>query len=272
MSVRGRMRISWQPAVVVALGLVAGLVGEAPTAMAQAAPTDRIVVRLDFGSRTASRTFASTQVFPVFSEQGRFQADYEIEGGGVIDYGVSFLVWRNLAVGLEVSGYRSSNSALLASEVPHPFFFDLPRTTTGVAGGLEREELAVHVRAMWMMQLTDWLVLSVSGGPSVINAQQDLVASVEHAEIGFPFDDIIFVGHTVTGQSSNTIAVNGGVDIDTFFLHRLPFLNRYEPLEHVGIGLLIRYVRGSVDVQLGETPIEVDLGGLQVTSGLRFRF
>ena len=272
MSLRRRRRTSWQRAVGVALGLVAGLVGEAPEAAAQPAPTDRIVVRLDFGSRPASRTFAATRAFPVFSEQGVFQADYEIGGGGLVDGGVSFLIWRNLAVGLDVSSYRSSNSAQLSSEVPHPFFFDLPRTTTGVAGGLVRDELGVHVRAMWVMQLADWLVVSASAGPSLINAQQDLVASVEHTEVGFPFDDLIFTGHTVTAQSSNTVGVNAGVDIDTFVLHRLPFLNRYAVLERVGIGLLLRYVRGSVDVQVGDDPVDVDLGGFQVTTGLRFRF
>ena len=267
-----RRRTSRQRAVAVVLGLVAGLVGDASEVAAQPVPSDRIVVRLDFGSRTASRTFAATRVFPVFSEQGLFQADYEITGGGIVEGGVSFLIWRNLAVGLDVSSYRSSNSAQLNSEVPHPFFFDLPRTTTGVAGGLVREELGIHLRGLWVMQFTDWLVVSVSGGPSLINAQQDLVASVEHAEVGFPFDDIVFTGHTVTGQSSNTVGVNAGVDIDTFVLHRLPFLNRYEILERVGIGMLLRYVRGSVDVQVGDSPVEVDLGGLQTTVGLRFRF
>ena len=272
MAVRRRTRTSWQRPVAVALGLVAGLVGEAPAATAQPAPADRLVVRLDFGSRTASRTFAATREFPVFSEQGLFEADYEIGGGGIVDGGVSFLIWRNLAVGLDVSSYRSSNSALLTSEVPHPFFFDLPRTTTGVAGGLVRKELGVHVRAMWVMQLADWLVVSASGGPSLINAQQDLVASVEHTEVGFPFDDVIFTGHTATAQSSNTVGVNVGVDVDTFVLDRLPFLNRYEVLKRVGIGLLLRYLRGSVDVQVGDVPVEVDLGGLQLTGGLRFRF
>ena len=43
-------------------------------------------------------------------------------------------------------------------------------------------------------------------------------------------------------------------------------------MEHVGLGLLIRYVSGSVDLQVGDDAAEVDLGGLQLTIGLRFRF
>ena len=267
-----RKRMSWPRVVAVVLGLVPGLVGGAPEATAQPAPSDRFLARVNVGSRTVSRTFATTRVFSVFSEQGGFEADYEIAGGRIIDGGVSFLVWRNLAVALDMSKYRSSNPAQLNSHVPHPFFFDLPRSTTGVAGGLKRQEIAMHLRGQWVMQFTDWLVVSLSGGPSLINARQDLVASVEHVEIGFPFDDVLFAGHGVTSQTSNTVAVNTGVDIDTFFLHRLPYLNRYEVVQRVGIGLGIRHVRGSVDVLVGDTPVEVDLGGLEVTSGLRFRF
>ena len=262
----------WRRAVALTVGLVAGPVGGATDATAQPAPTDRIAVWLDVGWRPASRTFGSTRVFPVFSELGNFQASYAIEKGGVIAGGVSFGLWRNLAVGLDVSSYRSVNPARITAELPHPFFFDLPRTTMGEAGGLERQELGVHIRALWVMQLTNWLVVSASSGPSLINAQQDLVSSVEHTEVGFPFDDIIFSGHTVSSQSATTAGMNSGVDIDTFVLHRLPFLNRFAVMEKVGLGLLLRYVRGSVDMQLGDDLTEVDLGGLQVTTGLRFRF
>ncbi len=259
-------------AVALTVGLVAGLVGGATDATAQPAPTDRIAVWLDVGWRPASRTFGSTRVFPVFSELGSFQASYAIEKGGVIAGGVSFRLWRNLAVGLDVSSYRSVNAAQLTAELPHPFFFDLPRSTMGEADGLERQELGVHIRALWVMQLTNWLVVSASVGPSLINARQDLVSSVEHTEVGFPFDDIIFAGHTDSSQSATTAGMNSGVDIDTFVLHRLPFLNRFAVMEKVGLGLLIRYVRGSVDMQLGDDRAQVDRGGLQVTTGLRVRF
>ena len=259
-------------AVALWLGLVAGLLGGPHDATAQPAPTERFVVWVDLGFRPASRTFGSNRVFPVFSEMGTFQANYAIGEGSIIDGGVSFRFWRNLAIGLDVSSYRSVHSALITAELPHPFFFDLPRTTTGVAGGLERQEFGAHIRALWMMRFADWLVVSASVGPSLINARQDLIASVEHTEVGFPFDEVIFAGHTVNGQSQTTFGMNGGVDIDTFVLHKLPFLSRYEVMSAIGIGVLIRYVWGSVDLMVGDVPVDVDLGGLQVTTGLRFRF
>ena len=262
----------WRRATALSIGLVAGLLGTSPDAMAQPAPTDRFVVWADVGYRPASRTFASSRVFPVFSEPGNFQASYAIEGGGIVGAGISFRFWRNLAIGLDVSHYRSVNSAQVTAKLPHPFFFDLPRTTTGLADGLERQEIGAHLRALWMAQVADWLVVSVSGGPSLINARQDLLASVEHIEVGFPFDEVVFVGHTVNGQSQTTFGFNGGVDISTFVLHKLPLLKRYEVMRHIGIGVLFRYVRATAALTIGDDLADVDLGGLQVTTGVRVRF
>ena len=265
-----RKRTSWR-VVALTTWLVTGLIG-AHDAAAQPAPTDRIVVRVDVGSRPASRNFASTTGFTLFSEPGSLRADYEIQPGSIFEGGIAFRFWRNLAVGLDVSSYQSRNPAQVGADLPHPFLFDFPRTTTGVARGLERQELSLHVRALWMMRLADWLVVSVSGGPSLIIARQDLVSSVEYTEVEFPFVEVLFSGHTVNAQSENALGLNGGVDIDTFVLHRLPFLNRHGVVRHVGLGLLIRYVRGSVKLQLGDDPIDVDLGGIQLTAGLRLRF
>ena len=239
---------------------------------AQGRPTERITARIDGGWRPAARTFAGTTTFEAFSERGSFEVDYEIRQGVVIDGGISFLLWRNLAVGLDVSSYASINPARLNTRLPHPFFFDLPRATSGVAGGLRREELGVHLRALWVNQFSDWLVVSFSGGPSLINARQDLVSSVQHREVGFPFGEIIFEGHSQTTQSQNTLGVNMGIDIDAYVLHRMPFFSGFDAMRQVGLGVLFRYVSGSADLQVGDSPVTVDLGGLQVTTGIRFRF
>ncbi|MDE0828625.1 MAG: hypothetical protein OSB03_05445, partial [Vicinamibacterales bacterium] len=99
-----------------------------------------------------------------------------------------------------------------------------------------------------------------------------LVSAVQHTEVDFPFSQIVFSGHTVNSQSETTRGLNGGIEIDSFVLHRLPFLRNFEVMERIGVGLLIRYVRGTVMLPVDNDPIEVDLGGLQITSGVRFRF
>ena len=249
---------------------MAGLLGGAHDAWAQAAPTDRVVLWLDVGARTASRTFGSGQAFEAFAEEGNFQASYDIEHGAIIQGGVTYRLWRNLAVGLDVSSYGSVHSAQITTELPHPFFFDLPRTTAGEASGLERQEFGTHLRAMWAMQFFDWLVVSASTGPSLISARQDLVTSVEHTEVGFPFDEAVFAGHTVRSQSQTSLGMNAGIDIDAYVLDKVPFVNRFSGSRRLGIGVLIRYLRSTLDLLTGDDPI--DLGGLHVTTGIRVRF
>ena len=258
-------------------GLILGLVVlalavEAPPAQAQPAPSERVVAWLDLGWRPLSRTFATTQTLELFSEQGAFQADYAVDGGGIFDGGISVQLWRNLAVGLDVSRYRSVNSARVRSEVPHPFFFDLPRTTTGVVGGLERRETGLHIRALWVTQLADWLVVSASFGPSAFNAKQDLISDVEHTEGAFPFSHVLFTGHRVSSQSATTLGVNSAVDVNTYLLDRLPFLRNYDKIRHFGLGVQFRYVRGNVTMPVGDHFADVDLGGFHVTFGSRVRF
>ena len=248
--------------------LLLTLGGMASDAKAQPISSEAFNARLDIGWRPASRTFAGTRVFPLWEEQASFHSEYDVAGGGVIDGGLSFLMWRHLAVGIDVASYRSVNQANITSEIPHPIFFDLPRSTSGVAGGLKRQELGVHLRVAWMTQITDWLVLSLSSGPSLINARQDLVATVQHSEIAFPYDKLQFDSHTATAQSETTLGWNAAVDVNVFVLRNLP----YRVLQRVGFGFLLRYVRGSVDLSVSDTPIEVDLGGLQMTTGLRFSF
>lgn len=254
------------------LCVLAGLLVTAPAASAQPAPTERIIVRLDSGWRPASRTFADTRVFTANLEQGRFAVDYELKDGGVVDGGISFLLWRNLAVGFDMSSFRTVHDARIDSELPHPFFFDFPRMTNGRAGGLERREVSFHVSAMWVSQITEWLAVSAFAGPSIISATQDLVSAVQHTEVGFPFNEIIFSGRTVSSQSQTTRGLNGGIEINSFVLHRLPFLRKFEVMDRIGVGLLVRYVRGTVLLPVDDDPIEVDLGGLQITSGVRLRF
>ncbi|MBM62392.1 MAG: hypothetical protein CL484_05530 [Acidobacteria bacterium] len=244
-----------------------GLLGRDVAAEPDPKP-DTINARVNFGWRPTSRNFGGTNAFQVWEEQGSFHSDYEISGGGVTDAGLEMSFWKSLGVGLDISSYKSVNSAKIASRIPHPFFFDLPRSSNGTALGLTRQELGMHLHASWTLQPINWLELSLSGGPSLINARQDLVSTVEHTETGFPFDSVQFSGYSTTTQSETTLGWNTAVDVRAFVLQSMS--NRF--LQRLGVGLLLRYMRGSVSLAIANTPVEVDLGGLQVTSGIRFRF
>ena len=251
--------------------LVAGVVS-AGDAAAQPVPTDRVVARVDFGWQSVSRTFAATTEFELFEEGGHFKSLYQPRSGGVVEGGISFLLWRNLAVGVDVSRLRSATPALLSTAVPHPFLFGFHRMATGVADGLERQQLVVSLRALWMMQLGDWLVVSAGGGPNFSHVRQDLVSSVEHSDGEFPFIDTVVVGHTADERSGTSRGFGAGIEVYSFALHRVPWLRSYQIVENIGLGLLIRYAWSSAPMTGSDGGlVPVDLGGLQLTMGLRFR-
>ena len=267
------VRRTWRPfwreagAVLVIWIVIAGDV------LAQPVASERVVAHIGVGWRPASRTFAGSTPFRLFLEEGTLQTDYRIQGGGILGGGISFRLWRNLALGVDVSSYRAIHPAAIDAQVPHPLFFDYPRRISGVVGGLERRERAGHLRGIWVTQLTDWLSISFSGGPSVIDATQEFVTALEYVENEFPYTDLHFAGHSIDAQSGKTAAINGGIGVDLLNLHRLGFLRRYEIMEHIGFGVMARYVRGSMDMEVGDRgTLNVDLGGLQLTTGLRFRF
>jgi len=256
----------------ISLSLVIGLAVGVTDAKAQQVPTDRLVLQLDIGWRLAPRPFVIRRVFPVFSELGSLRADHQIQGRGITRGGFSLRLWRNLGVGFDLSNHRSLNSALITSRIPHPFFFDSPRTTKDAVNGMKGKQVGIHSRALLMMKVTDWLTISVSGGPSLINLQQELVAEVAHKEIEYPYEEILVSGRTVHTSSGNTIGLNGGVDIDAFVLDKIPLLGRFDVMKNVGLGLLIRHVRGSAHLKVVNESIEVNVSGLRVTTGLRIRF
>ena len=58
-------------------------------------------------------------------------------------------MWRALAAGVSVTRFKDSRDVPISGTVPHPFFFNRARSITGVTSGA-RQEMAVHVDAMWV--------------------------------------------------------------------------------------------------------------------------
>ena len=63
----------------------------------------------------------------------------------------------------------------ISGTVPHPFFFNRARAISGVTSGA-RQEMAVHVDAMWVVPIRPKMTLAVFGGPSFYNVKQTVVS------------------------------------------------------------------------------------------------
>jgi hypothetical protein len=239
----------------IALFVAATMVASPGAAAAQTAWTDRGYVNVS-GFYQPSSSFSTTVTPTDFAEASIIDTSYKTGSVPGFDAGGGVRVWRNLAVGVDVSYLSKGDSGAIDAQIPHPFFFNRLRTVSGDASGLAHQETAVHVQALWMMPLRDRWQLAIAGGPSWFSVGQDLVSDVTVTQT-YPYDTATFASATITHRSASRIGFNAGADVT------------YRLRPHVGLGFGVTYSRASVPL---DDTLTVEAGGARVGGGLRFRF
>jgi hypothetical protein len=175
------------------------------------------------------------------------------------ELGVHFRFAGPFAVGATVQRFENDRDASYTASLPHPFFFDRFRELSGVASGLTYEELAVHVDAV---VTKSWGPLTVDAfaGPSWFRSRTEVLIDLDYDEV-FPYDEVFFRGVQGRVLESEPIGYNVGASV-TFRIARI-----------FGVDFGARYseARSKLFVEDGRD-VELDLGGLNVSAGLRFLF
>jgi hypothetical protein len=224
------------------------------------AAQDRVRVDVSAGQQATATQFRQAGTFEEFLENASFNVANEVKKDAFYDVAFNVRLWRGLSAGLAVSYFTKADDAAVEASIPHPFFFDRPRSIGGPGAGLKRTETGVHILVAWIVPATDRFELTFSGGPSVFQVQQDLVQRVSYSQ-SYPYDAAQFTG--VAAQRIKDDAVGGNVGADvTWKLSR-----------HVGIGAAIRYSHATFDTSIvSSEPTSFDVGGLHAGGGLRFIF
>jgi hypothetical protein len=223
---------------------------------------DRVMFGLSYGVQASSADINSSGTFTIYDEQGTVNSQSSFGAGGLFDLSVGVRVWRNLGIAGGYHFYSSTGDGTIEGTVPHPLFFDRPRSFSQSVDGLERKEQAGHLMFGWMVPLSDRFDVFVYAGPSFFRVKQDVVDSVEVPSEQPPFTSVTVVPHTTTYQESVT-GYNVGADASYFFndSDRMRF----------GVGGFFRYTGASAD--LGpDGATSTDLGGAQFGFGARVRF
>lgn len=226
----------------------------------RSAAQDRVRVDLSAGQQTTATQFSQAGTFEEFLENASFNVDNQVNKDAFYDAGFNVRLWRGLSAGLAVSYFTKTDNAAVAASIPHPFFFDRPRSISGPGTGLKRTETGVHIVVAWTVPATDRFELTFSGGPSVFQLQQDLVQRVSYSQ-NYPYDAAQFTGVAAQRIKDHAVGGNAGADV-TWKLSR-----------HVGIGMVLRYSRATFDARIASgEPTSFDVGGLHTGAGLRFIF
>jgi hypothetical protein len=209
------------------------------------------------GWQATSTTFSDSRSLATLtgdSEQRQMTSKYEVKAGPMFDIGAGIRLVKNLGVGVAVTRFSVSNDVAIDATVPHPFFFNTPRALTGTTPGT-REELAIHVDAVYVIPGKK-LQVAIFGGPTFFNAKQTVVSDFTYNDV-YPYDTPpTFTGATSAEESKSVTGFNVGADIGYYFTNVF------------GVGGVIRFSRGTLASSIGD----LDLGGPQVSAGVRIRF
>ena len=221
---------------------------------------DRIWVSVNAGMQVPGGDISDRFEFERFVETATAEVDYDSEPGVFFDGGVGFLLWKRLGAAVSFSRFTRDGSAQVDARIPHPFFDNRHREISGTADGVTRTETGIHMQATITAAAGDSFIVILSGGPSYLNVEQDLVSGVRYTE-SFPFDEATFTTADLARESGSALGFNAGADV-------IWMVGR-----QWGIGGLVRYTRTTVDLETNDgRTIGVKAGGLQAGAGIRLRF
>ena len=193
-------------------------------------------------------------------EQARYSGVHAQATAPGFDVGAGVRASGNFAFGVAVSYGTNEGEAAVSARAPHPFFFNRDREFSGLATGLARQEIGVHLQALFLRPVTETFTVTLFGGPTVLNLKQDLVADVRFRQ-QYPFETASYDSAIAGGQSGTGLGFHAGVDLAYYFS------------DVAGVGVLARYSRATVDlVSAGGGEVGVLAGGFHAGGGLRLKF
>jgi len=231
-----------------------------PRRAAARTPRAPVTISINGGLQTTSRGFASASTFDRFAETGKLNSTYSGDRPLMYDVAAQAGVWRGLSIGIAATQASKPLEGDVTAEIPHPFFFDRPRTVTGAAPNLRRKEIAAHLDASWSTPTTSSTRVAIFAGPSYFKVTQGLVTDLTAAEV-YPYDTASFESVTTVEAAQSRWGFNVGFDVTQR-------LSRY-----FGVGVIGRYSRASFKFPIvaGQN-VDIDAGGLQLGGGVRLQF
>lgn len=209
--------------------------------------------------QAATPQFAQTTTLTKNAEPTPVSASSPRASMAGIDVNGAVRVWHNVGASVAVSYVSGAADASVTAQIPHPFYFDQPRTVSGTLSNVAHSELASHIDGALLVPHAR-LDIMVMAGLSILRLSQELVSDVTVAD-AYPYDTARFVDATKARATATAAGVNAGVDV-AWKLSRV-----------WGLGALVRYTHASAPLTLdGRSAGTRKAGGLQMGAGLRVRF
>jgi hypothetical protein len=248
-------------ALVVGIAWPAGAQMRYPRPMAAGpASNPRVFISVNAGMQPVPDAPADRFTFGDNLETATVDVEYALGRPAIFEGGVAMRLWRRVGAGVALSRAALDAAAAVDARIPHPFFFEQPRTVTGDVSQLKRSETAVHFQVVYLVPARPRIRVLLSAGPSRMSVEHDLVTDVHYQE-SYPFDSAAFRSTSRRSFTGSTIGIHAGVDV-AYMLTRT-----------IGAGGMIRFSHGDIDMAGPDSRrISIETGGIQAGGGLRVVF
>jgi opacity protein-like surface antigen len=216
-------------------------------------------VSVNVGSQVTGTTLEQSFDLTRNLEPMPVKASIEAKKATVIDGGVAFKLFRGFAVGYAYTATSHTATGDVTAAVPHPFFFDRRRPISGTVR-IPEDGSANHISAEYIVPAGP-VEVTLLGGPTFFSIKQTLVTDITYTE-EYPYDTATFSSATTTLVKQNVTGYHVGADVAV------------KLTRNIGVGALARFSRAStatLTAAAGNT-VKYDVGGLQVSGGLRLAF
>lgn len=230
----------------------------ATPAAAQSGSQARVYITGDGLYQALFDPFSKSSTFQIFQETGTFSALYPAGKSPAFAGGLVIRLWKSVSIGAMVTRVQTTTDATVEGEIPHPFFFNRDRPISGTAH-VQRDERAAHLQFRVVIPVTRRFDLSVFGGPSRWQIQQDRIANIDYAS-EYPFDTARFSGVVIDTVDGMTWGYNAGLDASVYLT------------KHIGVGGLLLIATANPGDDPSATTADTRIGGLRAGGGIRLRF
>src|SRR3954469_24801466 len=110
---------------------------------AQSSPgLNRVFIDCGGGMQLGSKSFNASHTEQVFAEESTWEARYPAEDAVLFGVGGGVRLWKALFAGVSYTRLDHPERVAVSAKVPHPFFFNQPRTVEGQSEPLSNQQQA----------------------------------------------------------------------------------------------------------------------------------
>ena len=202
---------------------------------------------------------SNTVSFTANAEAATFTSNFPVKSGPGFDAGLRVGVRGAIGVAIGITRFTATGSADVTAKIPHPFFFNQPRSIAGTAN-LSREETTTRLAIVFSSAANKRLQVSAFVGPAFFSVKQTLVEAVSYTD-SYPYDTATFGQATTKQVTKSKTGVTAGAEASYFFA------------KHIGIGLTAAVAKATIPITAVDgSAVSLSAGGTQIGAGLRFRF